>query len=399
MIDYSDASDLFFVWLKRALGGVFPELFDTNDVQEKEEEIIVKRGATPDDHRTTIFYKKALKEAFVNAHSKLLDDGALTLVFGHGDPEAWLLLLSALIEARFVITGSWPARTEAATGAGSANIVVTITIACRPAPIGRRDGLQAMVGLEVEQEIRARIPTWEAGGLALTDQLMAAYGPAMEIYGRYEHVLKPDGTPVGIDHYLSLSRRTVQDVTAIKVDGLPLETFDTRTRFALFWARLYGRQLAPKSEAVFQAMASNLRLEDVRRDILEENRKGYRFAEFGEFVGDQPYSGISSSSAVMDVVRQMVRGWRAFGGEGVARVLSLAEREPNDAFVWAVISDLVGILPKVDKDRKSLEDILRNRKAIESVRSVLDRKHFKDDTLQMTLFNDNDELNIAHAVE
>lgn len=399
MIDYSDASDLFFVWIKRALGVVYPELFDTIGVQDKAEEIIVKNGSAPDEHRTPEFYTTSLKTAFVNARSILRDEGALTLVFGHGDPDAWLLLLSALVEARFIITGSWPARTEAGTGAGSANIVVTITIACRPASSVRPDGLQATVDLEVEREIQKRIATWEADGLALTDQLMAAYGPTMEVFGRYEHVLRPDGSSLGIDHYLSLARRTVQDATAIKVDGLPLETFDARTRFSLFWARLYGRQLAPKSEAVFQAMASNLRLDDVRRDILEENRKGYRLAEFGEFVGDQPYSGISSGSAVMSVVCQMVRGWRAFGGEGVATVLSLAEREPDDAFIWAVISDLAGILPTADKDRKSMEEILRNRKAIESIRTVLDRKHFNGDTLQMSLFSDNDELNVAHTVK
>jgi putative DNA methylase len=313
MIDYSDATDLFFVWLKRALGGAFPELFDVAGLQEKEEEIIVKRGGVAGEHRTSEFYTQSLKASFVNARSVLYDDGAMTLVFGHGDPKAWRLLLSALIEAGFVVTGSWPARTEEGAGAGAANIVVTITIACRPAPSDRPDGLQAMVDLEVEREIHNRVSTWERDGLALTDQLMAAYGPAMEVLERYEHVLRPDGTLVEIDRYLSLARRTVQDAAAIKVDGLPLETFDARTRFALFWARLYGRQLAPKSEAVFQAMASNQRLEDVRRDILEENTKGYRLADFGEFSTEADYENLSAASPTVDVVRQMVRNRRAIG--------------------------------------------------------------------------------------
>ena len=47
MIDYTDASDLFYVWLKRALHTTNPAFSITahpDGVQEKAEEIIVKRG-------------------------------------------------------------------------------------------------------------------------------------------------------------------------------------------------------------------------------------------------------------------------------------------------------------------------------------------------------------------
>lgn len=374
MIDYSDASDMFFVWLKRALRDFFPELFDTSGVQDKQEEIIVKRGGAINEHRTTDFYRSSLNTAFENMHTVLMDDGALTLVFGHGDPKAWSLLLSALHESGFTITGSWPARTEESGGADSANIVVTITIACRPAPASRPNGLQATVDLEVERAIRSRIPDWERDNLALTDQLMASYGPCMEVLGKYQQVMRPDGVPVEIEHYLSLARRTVQDAAAIKIDGLPLETFDARTRFALFWARLYSRQLAPKSEAAFQAMASNLRLDDVRRGMLEESTKGYRLEEFGDARSVEDFGDINSDSAVIDVVRQMVRSWRAAGGQGVASVLALTERDPEDLYLWAVIGDLANILPAADRDRKALEDIMRNRRAITTTRAGLERQ-------------------------
>jgi adenine-specific DNA methylase len=53
MIDYTDASDLFYVWCKRALFDVMPDLFgDGGEVQDKTEEIIVKRGNAPGEHRT-----------------------------------------------------------------------------------------------------------------------------------------------------------------------------------------------------------------------------------------------------------------------------------------------------------------------------------------------------------
>ena len=63
-------------------------------------------------------------------------------------------------------------------------------------------------------------------GLALPDQLMAAYGPAMEVYGRYAQVLRPDGSTPALEHYLTLARKAVRDATALRLDELPLDTFD-----------------------------------------------------------------------------------------------------------------------------------------------------------------------------
>ncbi len=390
MIDYSDASDLFFVWLKRALGRVFPELFDLPGVQEKDEEIIVKDNGVRGDHRTEAFYRASLKQAFVNARTVLRDDGALTVVFGHGDPEAWYLLLSSLQDAGFVVTGSWPARTEASGGADAATIVVTLTIACRPAPPTRPDGLQAAVDLEIERAVRARIVDWERDNMALADRLMASSGPAMEVVGNYRRILRPDGSEVGMDHYLKLARRTVQEAASIKIENLPLETFDARTRYALFWAGTFGRQLQAKSEAAFQAMSSNLRLEDVRKGILEESRKGYKLSEFGEMHTAAEYHTITPDLALIDVVRAMVRAWRMEGGQGVANVMSLAERDEDDLYLWAVIGYLASVLPATDQDRKALEDITRNRRAIGSTRVNLERqREAARGPQQLALFTEN----------
>ena len=88
------------------------------------------------------------------------------------------------------------------------------------------------------------MPEWEKANLALTDQLMASAGPAMEVVGRYSAVLDQLGEPIDTTRYLVLARRAVEEAAAIKIEDLPLETFDARTRFALFWVRLYGRGLA-----------------------------------------------------------------------------------------------------------------------------------------------------------
>ncbi len=83
MIDYTDASDLFYVWCKRALFDVMPDLFGNGtELQDKAEEIIVKNGNAPGEHRTKEFYEKSLGKAFQEAKRVLRPDGVLVVVFG-----------------------------------------------------------------------------------------------------------------------------------------------------------------------------------------------------------------------------------------------------------------------------------------------------------------------------
>lgn len=352
MIDYADASDLFHVWLKRCLFDVFPDLFDTTGLQDKSEEIIVKNGNSPGEHRTRDYYEQMLSRAFAEAKRVLRADGHLVVVFGHSDPDAWLRLLNALHDAGFVVTSSWPSRTETAA-TGVASIKVTVTIGCRVAPSNQPVATAAQVDREVSEAVKAACRDWDRDGLALTDQLMAAYGPAMAVYGRYSKVLKPDGTSAEINRYLTLARAAVRDATALRLDELPLETFDAATRFAVFWQRLYARSDVPKGEARFQAQADSLRLEDLRGQLLTESKAGFKLRL------DEPEQ-VTDKSSTFEVARAMAAAWDGGGTEAVAAVVAAADRAPNDAHLWAVVAEIGRQLPESDKVAKALTAIVRN---------------------------------------
>ncbi|MEU8361057.1 hypothetical protein AB0C27_34075 [Nonomuraea sp. NPDC048882] len=352
MIDYADASDVFYVWLKRCLFDVFPDLFDTDGLQDKSEEIIVKRGNAPGEHRTKEYYEQMLSRAFVEAKRVLRQDGHLVVVFGHSDPDAWHRLLSALHEAGFVVTSSWPSRTETAS-TGVASIKVTVTIGCRVAAPDRQVATAAQVDRAVTEAVKTACREWDRDGLALTDQLMAAYGPAMGIFGRYSRVLKPDGIQAELDRYLTLARTAVRDATALKLDELPLDTFDAPTRFAVFWQRLYGRTNVPKGEARFLAQADNLRLEELRGSLLTESKGGYKLQL------NAPET-VSARSSTFEVARAMAAAWDAGGTEAVAAVMAHSDRQPNDVHLWAVVGEIVAQLPPSDAVAKALTAVQRN---------------------------------------
>ena len=139
MIDYADCSDLWFVWLRRALRRHhldFALTADSRGGQEKTEEIIVKFGYTADpcEHRTPAWYDEKIQAAFAEQRRVVRDDGVVTIVFGHSEPHVWRRLLGAITNAGLILTGAWPANTEKGGQAGSANINTTLTLSCRPVP-------------------------------------------------------------------------------------------------------------------------------------------------------------------------------------------------------------------------------------------------------------------------
>jgi putative DNA methylase len=364
MIPYSDASDIFFVWLKRALCETHPEFALTahpDGVQDKVEEIIVKKNRKySGDHRTPEHYDQSIALAFREATRVVVADGVVTIVFGHGEPKVWHRLLKAITSARLFLTGSWAAKTEVGGGAGSANIVTTLTLACRPAPNKRPVGRVNIVDDEVRQEVYARVPQWTADGLALTDQLMASAGPAMEVVGRYETVLDHSGGELDLVRYLYLARRAVEEAAAVHVDELPLDAFDQRTRFALFWVQLFGRRSAPKSEARWQALASDLSLAGLENRVIVELDKGngVRLAFASEV-----HPELSPSSPTIDVAFALASAWNE-GLDAVADALSASGRDGEDTHLWSVLTFLCSRLPDNDPDKLSWTTLVRTRKGL-----------------------------------
>ena len=364
MIAYGDSSDIFYVWLRRALVNTWPEFAVSSEpggAQEKALEIIVKRtrGLSSSDyveHRTREHYDKLIAQAFKEMCRVVRSSGVVTIVFGHGDPVVWQRLLSAIDSAGLIMTGSWPANTESGGSQGKANIETTLTMACRPAPEGRVPGRKGAVESEIRAEIKRRYPDWKRWGLAPADMLMAAAGPAMEVVGRYSQVLDAKAVPVDIFDFLPLARSATQEAMAVEVNHQPLETFDARTRFGLWWVRLYGRQLQSKGELRWQTLAASLDVDTVK-DLIRDADKGIRFVFSSEF---SPHIGTDSS--VIDVALALAAA-STDGAEALGQVLVASGRSTDDTHLWASIQFLADRLPDNDPDAVAFTRVLRTRAA------------------------------------
>lgn len=366
MIDYTDASNLFWVWMRRALAGVdfdFAMTAHPEGRQETAEEIIVKRHyQSLNDHRDRDHYSTLIARAFAEARRVVHDDGVVSIVFGHGDIDVWDSLLTSISEAGLVLTGAWPANTEKGGPAGSANINTTLTLACRPAPADRPVGNVAAVEAEIRSLIRERVETlWNPSQLSFNDQKMAAHGPAMEVVGHYSQVLDKKGRPVPLDRFLLVARDAVVEAWDMRFDDNPLEVFDRRTRFALEWVRSSGRSVEAASEARWQQMAADLDDRDVE-GLLVKADKGVRLGYSSETTLPTPEPG--GQSAFIDVALAAAAGWRTGGIRDAAAAIRDSGHDPDEGRLWAVISGLSQNLPETDEDGQVWTQMVRTRDSV-----------------------------------
>ena len=367
MINYCDSSDLFYVWLKRALTTALPWVGVTTDpdgLQEKTHEAVIKKiqkkNSLVRDHRTEAHYKNCITKAFSQARLKTTPDGVVSIVFGHGDPDAWTRVLTAISEAGLVLTGSWPASTEKGGRQDGEYIDNTIMMACRAATENRPVGDVRKVDDEVRAEITRRVSEWTDDGLADSDQRMAAIAPAMEVVGRYSEVRDFTGVPVPLEHFLGLAHKAVEEAANVRIDKFQLTDFDERTRFALSWARQHGRRVAAASEARWQRLSYDMSDSDVE-GIITKDKGGSRLAYGHEYAETARSHHLHSTSAVIDIALAVAAEGRSLSD--IADALHLLDRE-NDEMLWAAMTELARLVGEGDPDGQIWAWAVRNRQLI-----------------------------------
>ena len=96
-VPYSDLSDLFYVWLKRSVGQLYPKTFAT-PLTPKGMEIVEQRPhSTLKNRKNKQFYESHMTMAFREARRVVSDDGIVAVMFAHKTTSAWESLISGLL--------------------------------------------------------------------------------------------------------------------------------------------------------------------------------------------------------------------------------------------------------------------------------------------------------------
>ncbi len=223
-VPYTELSDFYFVWLKRALSAVENgklkpwfhrdvlfrrvgalevsvstqwELFAKREISFNANRFLDEVGSS--DHKkleeyALQRYRELLASAFRSMASRLVEDGVLVTYYNHTSPDAWRdLLWAGWREAGLMVTAIWPLLTEspqAVTRRGKLRLDTSLIVVWRK----RRSGGEAFANevfqqaLEEARDWARRIWDYHRG----LDAFIAVMGRAYSVATRYDRIVFPE---------------------------------------------------------------------------------------------------------------------------------------------------------------------------------------------------------------
>jgi putative DNA methylase len=273
-IGYADLSDFFYVWLRRSLSKIYPDLFSTVLVPKSQELVAAPHRFDGSKLKAQQFFEEGLGKAFASIRESQNPEFPFTIFYAFKQSEedeevnsitksnvsavastGWETMLEGLVKAGFAITGTWPMRTEKVgrvIGIGTNALASSIVLVCRPrsasAPLAtRREFLNAL-----RKELPPALKSLQHGNIAPVDLAQATIGPGMAIYSRYSKVLEADGQPMTVRSALQIINQELDAYLTAQESEM-----DRETRFCLAWFEQYGVNEGKFGEADVLARAKN----------------------------------------------------------------------------------------------------------------------------------------------
>lgn len=238
-VQYSELADFFYVWLKRTQGHRRPEWFSSY-LCEHDQEAVVNISRHRDGNekagnarrKAHIFYQQMMADTFAECRRVLRDDGVLTVMFTHKKQEAWEALFTSMIQAGFTISATWPIKTESEHSLHQARknaAQSTVILVARKRREGAGTGyFTPAMQTEIRRNARGAAEKLREAGLNPVDQLVGSFGPAMEVFSRYDEVTTETGEPVSVAQAIdaaadAVSRWRIEQLASRSLDGIEPE--------------------------------------------------------------------------------------------------------------------------------------------------------------------------------
>lgn len=336
-IGYSDLSDFFYVWLRRSMQDIFPELLSTMLVP-KSEELVANPYRHGGKDGAQEFFEDGFRKVFSRARESALQDFPITVYYAFKQSETidgneastgWETLLEGMIGSGWTVTATWPLRSELGNrmlSQGTNALASSIVLALRPRPENapRTDRRRFIASLK--SELPEALKDLQQGAIAPVDLPQAAIGPGMAVFSRYSAVLEDDGSKMPVRAALARINE-VLDAVLVDQEG----DFDPDTRFAIAWFRTFGFNPGPYGDADNIARARNASIEHLDRAGILSSRAGKVTLlspdKLGENYDPSTDPLISTWEVVMHLTRVLAAGGIPAASALLARVPVSIERD------------------------------------------------------------------------
>ena len=353
-VPYAALSDFFYVWLKRAAGEHFPDLFAT-PVVPKADEAVMEPQRHDSNEAAKAFFEEMLGQSFKEMYRVLKPDGVAVIVYAHKTTEGWETMLNGLCEAGFVVTGSWPVHTEMKTrlrSSQSAALASSIYMVCRKAerePVGFWNDIQP----QVKQRVEEKLDQFWNEGIAGGDFFISAIGPGMEAYSRYERVETYDGRSIIVLDLLQYIRSVATDFLVHRLlKDATSGAVDKEAQFYLTYRWTFQDNTVEYDDARKIASAEGVNLERLWEDDGFVKKRGSKVSVLGP--QDRLVKNVQT---MVDVMHLACRLWEKGRKEELSRTLAETGYGQSGAF-WQFCQAVAECLLPGTKEKQLLEGLL-----------------------------------------
>lgn len=328
-IGYADLSDFFYVWLRKALKNIYPELFSTVLTPKSSELVAAPHRFNGETNKAEEFFENGLRGAFGNINKASSTKYPVTVYYAFKQAEetdsrgrastGWETMLEGLLANKFQITGTWPIRTERDQGlkTGTNVLASSIVLVCRRRHESERVVTRRDFVAELKKEVPLALIQLQRGYIAPVDLAQAAIGPGMAVFSRYDRVLEADGSPMRVRTTLALINQALDEFLA-EQEG----EFDADTRWALAWYEQYGYNEGPFGVAETLSKAKNTSVGGLElAGVLVARAGKVRLLSRTELTEDWDPSQ-DKRPTTWEAVQYLIRALDTHGEQGAALLLS-----------------------------------------------------------------------------
>lgn len=368
-IGYSDLSDFFYVWLRRMLRDIYPDIFNRTLVP-KSEELVANPYRHGGKDGAQKYFEDGFIEFFAKARGDLRTDYPATVYYAFKQQDVrtddkssatgWETILEGIIRSGWQITATWPMRSEKSgklAKIDTNSIASTIALVLRPRPKNaptttRRDFLR-----ELKTSLPQALRDLQRGTVAPVDLPQSAIGPGIGLFSKYSGVLEADGHKMNVRSALRVINEILDEVLS-EQEG----DYDADTRFALTWFRSYGFGTEAYGSADSLARARNTSVDHLQRAGILHSGQGKVALHSPEklHLTDEetgtPYdpaadSDVSAWETILHLAKELEYG------DGVASAGRLLARVP-DAIDRDLCKQLAFLLFQISEQRNEAKTAL-----------------------------------------
>ncbi len=355
---YAECSDFFYVWMKRGLSDIFPELFSP-ELTNKEDEAVANRARFKDAARgkkkqlAEQDYEAKMAAAFREMHRVLRDDGVMTVMFTHKKTKAWNALARGLMDSGFEITSAWPIHTESQHSLHQAKknaAASTILLTCRKRPEDNGTGWWEELRPQLEERVKEQAEIFEQQGISRLDLSIACFGTALETISEKWPVKRGDGTIISPEEALDAAREVVSQWFMDKITSGERKAVDPATQFYILAWYIFQARKFPYDEARKLSLSVGVSLDDLKRRKLWRKKGKYIMLRkpSDRTVQGGLKAGKKTNKWHIDYVHAAMLEYEEEGAQGLKRFHQNSDAMEQPGYRHA-ISYLLDVLPRTEE--------------------------------------------------